>query len=230
MLHMCLGEGYWVHSLTHLLSVFAPYPSSPIPEMSYTTQPIREARGWREREWKRMGDRETEEERETVRLLVGREEGGHGLPGATYTHLDLSTHPEDAFVWTCAVFMHLRVRVHVRLRLLTFRVAAVLLVGVLVLVERELAWKDEVLSTFFTEWLCGERAWCKQGALNAVTIMLTKQHNNRSWTWGTAAWKQPSIQLFFSGRIIHLNEICNPLTGLITLVFGLDRKLSDDHE
>lgn len=42
-----------------------------------------------------MGDRETEGERETVRLLVGRgetpaEEGGHGLPGATYTHLDLS--------------------------------------------------------------------------------------------------------------------------------------------
>lgn len=171
MLHMCLGEGYWVHSLTHLLSVFAPYPSSPIPEMSYTTQPIREnERGW---------ETERQRKRETVRLLVGRpvtpaEEGGHGLPGATYTHLDLSTHPEDAFVWARAVFMYLRVRVHVRLWLLTFRVTAVLLIGVLVLVERELAWKDEVLSTFFTEWLCGERAWCKQGALNAVTIMLTK--------------------------------------------------------
>lgn len=62
--------------------------------------------GRRKRETKRderMGDRETEGERETVRLLVGRgetpaEEGGHGLPGATYTHLDLSPHPEDAFV------------------------------------------------------------------------------------------------------------------------------------
>lgn len=178
MLHMCLGEGYWVHSLTHLLSVFAPYPSSPIPEMSYTTQPIREARGVK-RENERGWETERQRKRETVRLLVGRavtpaEEGGHGLPGATYTHLDLSTHPEDAFVWACDVFMYLRVRVHVHLWLLTFRVTAVLLVGVLVLVERELAWKDEVLSTFFTEWLCGERAWCKQGALNAVTIMLTK--------------------------------------------------------
>lgn len=89
MLHMCLGEGYWVHSLTHLLSVFAPYPSSPIPEMSYTTQPIREARGV-ERENERGWETERQRKRETVRLLVGRaetpeEEGGHGLPGATYT-------------------------------------------------------------------------------------------------------------------------------------------------
>lgn len=62
--------------------------------------------GGGERERRReMKEWETERqrERETVRLLVGRgetpaEEGGHGLPGATYTHLDLSPHPEDAFV------------------------------------------------------------------------------------------------------------------------------------
>ncbi len=132
--------------------------------------------GGEEREWNRMGDRGGERDSKVVggAAVTPAEEGGPGLPGATYKHLDLSTHPADAFVWACAVFMYLRERVHVRLWLLTFWVTAVLLVGVLVLVERELAWKDEVLSTFFTEWLCGERAWCKQGALNAVTIMLTK--------------------------------------------------------
>lgn len=49
-----------------------------------------------------MGDRETEEERDSKVVggaaVTPAEEGGHGLPGATYTHLDLSTHPEDAFV------------------------------------------------------------------------------------------------------------------------------------
>lgn len=138
--------------------------------------------GRRERETKRderMGDRETEGERETVRLLVGRgetpaEEGGHGLPGATYTPRPFTSPRGCACVNVCCFYVPTCVRVHVRLWLLTFRVAAVLLLGVLVLVERELAWKDEVLSTFFTEWLCGERAWCKQGALNAVTNMLTK--------------------------------------------------------
>ncbi len=106
--------------------------------------------GGEEREWKRMGDRGGERDSKVVggAAVTPAEEGGPGLPGATYKHLDLSTHPADAFVWACAVFMYLRERVHVRLWLLTFWVTAVLLVGVLVLVERELAWKDEVLSTF----------------------------------------------------------------------------------
>lgn len=63
MLHVRLGEGYWVHSLTHLLSVFAPYPSSPIPEMSYTTHPIRGAE--KEREWKNGRQRDRGRERDS---------------------------------------------------------------------------------------------------------------------------------------------------------------------
>lgn len=66
MLHVWLGEGYWVHSLTHLLSVFAPYPSSPIPEMSYTTQPIRGAEKERDEErWKNGRQRDRGRERDS---------------------------------------------------------------------------------------------------------------------------------------------------------------------